>query len=501
MMENLHNISHGLLYDLIDSIPFPLVLITGKGHVLLYNPMARDIIFSFYGTEIKKNEFFISFIKIEDKDFISAGSIKKIIRSKRLIEKGEDLNGNEFWLEYSISPVQGSSGRDYMWISMTDITAQMKSEKALKKARDEVEQIIQGKTEFIANMSHEIKTPLNSLSGFAEMLKMSGLNKIQDEYTDIMIDSISALNFTINNILDFSKIEKGNFDPEPVKFNPLKEFEYVAELMAASMSRKGLNYNVYVEPMFPALLTGASLWINQVLINLLNNAVKFTQEGGNVDFVVTLVKGNDKMIRIRFEVSDTGCGISPDNRDKIFEAFFQADSSVSRRHSGTGLGLSISRSIISKLGGMISLKSLENIGSTFSFELDFEVVNRGTALRRLNSEMFFFICDPEKGRLKFIEKYAQSLGFDFMILKNPKQAGEIIADAVFIDMSSEFFLKNPKHVWLDSNDEKTGKGRNIFLLKDAKTDFCAQPDNKFFNRTIMNPLTGKKISNAFNYPG
>jgi len=223
------------------------------------------------------------------------------------------------------------------------------------------------KSDFLANMSHEIRTPLNGILGFLELVEHTELDATQRELIDIVGVSARNLLEIINDILDFSKIEKGKLELESVELDPKRELDTVLSLHAARATTGGIALDAVIDPRIPNRLLGDPLRLRQVVSNLLSNALKFTPAGGSVLLEVLLEDRMPGEALVEFAVSDTGIGISPEKQRILFQAFTQADPSVSRRYGGTGLGLAISSNLVEMMGGRIGLASQEGKGSRFSF--------------------------------------------------------------------------------------------------------------------------------------
>ena len=240
----------------------------------------------------------------------------------------------------------------------------------LQESKDMADRANETKSLFLANMSHEIRTPLNGIIGFTKFLKSTNLSMEQDEFVHIIRKSSEDLLSIINDILDISKIENGNIEIEEVFFNPMEEFENVIESYAANASKKDIDFALWIDPEFSLnLLRSDPGKIKQVLINLISNALKFTEKKGTIDVLIQEVDSTENEVSIKFSVKDTGIGISDENKSKVFDAFTQADSSTSRRYGGTGLGLTISSTLVNALGGALTLESTLGKGTTFSFML------------------------------------------------------------------------------------------------------------------------------------
>ena len=246
-----------------------------------------------------------------------------------------------------------------------EIAGRQAAQEELSRTRDEALRMAKVKTEFVAKMSHEIRTPISGVIGMNEVLLSSGLNSEQFEYASSVKRCAESLLVIINDILDFSKIEAGKLDIDAIDFSPATVVEEVCELMAVPARRKGLEFTCLVSADTPAAVNGDPQRLRQVLMNLVGNAVKFTDNG---DIIVECFPAGEAG-KLLFSVSDTGVGVPAESRDKIFEDYVQADGSHSRRFGGTGLGLAISRSLVEKMGGSMGLEGRTPSGSRFWFSI------------------------------------------------------------------------------------------------------------------------------------
>ncbi|NRD75831.1 response regulator [Shewanella sp. VB17] len=253
-----------------------------------------------------------------------------------------------------------------------DITRHKSNEVVMLEAKQDAESANLYKSEFLANMSHEIRTPMNAIIGMLELAQRTSLTAQQQDYLDKAGFSALSLLRIINDILDFSKIEAGKLELERVSFPLDKVLDHALDLNALKAQEQGVELLLYAPVTAGLILEGDPLRLGQVLINMLSNAVKFTQSG-EIELGCEDVGERDHRITLKFWVRDTGIGISKEQQDHLFDAFAQADGSTTRKYGGTGLGLSISKHLVSMMGGTMQVQSEMGAGSTFSFTISFEI--------------------------------------------------------------------------------------------------------------------------------
>lgn len=328
--------------------------------------------------------------------------IRRAIHDRRSISE-ELLNytkdGEPYWIEVNLTPVIGEDGRLERYISLQADTTErkrheqeMQHQKAaledrvisrtaeLARAKEQAESATDAKSAFVANMSHEIRTPLNAIVGFSRLLAGTSLEPKQRDYVEKTERAAEVLMRTVNDVLDFSKIEAGAVELEAAPFAVVEVVHNVEAVVGSIARGKGLSFSVTVERPVPEVVVGDALRLEQVLLNLAGNAVKFTHRG-SIDITVGLESSTPEAVVLRFRVSDTGIGLSDTQIDRLFRAFSQADTSTSRKYGGTGLGLTISERLVALMGGSIDITSIEGAGSTFSFAVRFGIASGPASTR------------------------------------------------------------------------------------------------------------------------
>ncbi len=276
-------------------------------------------------------------------------------------------------------PQKDADGVVLSWVgSSTDRTESRASRLALQQAKEEAVQAGRAKSDFVANMSHEIRSPMNAVLGMLQLLQQTEMSERQQDYTAKAHSAASALLGLLNDILDFSKVEAGKLGLDPHPFRLDKLWRDLAVILSANVGSKNIEVLFRIDPALPDLIVGDGLRLQQILLNLAGNAIKFTEHGEVVLSAKLLSRDGDRL-SIAFAIRDSGIGISEEQRRHIFDGFSQAEASTARRYGGTGLGLAISQRLVALMGGTLGVDSTPGKGSVFDFTIDCEVPERQPA--------------------------------------------------------------------------------------------------------------------------
>lgn len=353
-----------LLYSKIVEEAIELALLfDGSGNILFGNRAVREKL-GYTQEELKERNMSQLFWQ----EFqVGSGAFAPFDRAL-LEEKQETViyrkNRACFPVSLRFFQAEGDTG----WLLAEDITQKNEMDLRIRQLEEEHEANLKMRNEFTANVTHELRTPVNGIKGHVSTLLETAVSEEQKRTLDVILYCCDNMSAIINNILDFSKLEAGKFTLEESEFDFYKMIDRITQTHMATVSKKELRLNVHVDENIPQMLIGDELRIGQILNNLLSNAIKFTMVG-QVSVDVSRTMQVDDEVELFFMVKDSGIGISREEQDKLFQSFNQADASITRRFGGTGLGLSITKQLVEMMGGLIHVESEKGKGSCFSFNI------------------------------------------------------------------------------------------------------------------------------------
>ncbi len=379
-------------------------------------------------------------------------------------------DGRRVWISWSNTPIRDAKGNltELLCIGH-DLTARREFERKLREAS-------RAKSTFLANMSHEIRTPLNAIIGMSQLLVETELNPEQKQFASSIFEAGRTLLLIINDVLDLAKIEAGKVQYDYVPFNLRDLLEKTVQMFSISARKKGLELFCHITPRVPLRLVGDSHKLGQIIRNLLGNSLKFT-ERGSIVLTVDSVREEDEKNVVRFQVIDTGVGISQDRLNKVFEPFTQADSTVTRRFGGTGLGLTITQQFVKGMGGEITVESEPGKGTTFTIQLPFvvehpthqpdEVWEDFERLKQKYTECHALIMENDPWSVLVIKDILirNNVTVDVLPIKqkdltNLKGVGE--KGAVFVFVGEDFFHSEAMERFIDF--KRMGNHNNLFFI-------------------------------------
>ncbi len=416
-----------------------IFIVNYQGLILYHNPSVQDTLGHKPNSLVGKNFF----------DFIHEDKKEELIKTFEEISAAhytenveflfQEYSGQYKYLEFNAINLKQKSGLDGLILDCRDISQR-------KKAAEELIQAQKAKELFLANMSHEIRTPINGIAGMVNLLQEFGGSKEQEKYLNAIKNSADHLKVIINDILDFAAIESGKLKFEKIGFSPKEQITSVAEPLLLSAREKGLLINCVIDSEVDNIYLGDPVRLNQILVNLINNAIKFSNKG-KIQVSAQLNKAIDQTHHIAFAVEDEGIGISEEGIKRIFDSFSQADESITRKYGGTGLGLAICQQLVELQGGKIWAESKVKKGSKFFFTIPYqlgtkddfrkEFVKIEYTQRELINYNILLVEDNDINRM-YATKLLQKWKCEVDIAENGKiateQASKKVYDLILMDL-------------------------------------------------------------------
>jgi two-component system sensor histidine kinase/response regulator len=421
------------------------------------------------------------------------------------------LNGEWKWIESHGKVVERNAHGMALRMAGTnaDISMRKFAENSLRESQEKTELASRAKSEFLANMSHEIRTPMNAVLGITHLLKETELSPEQRKYLEMIHVSGKLLLGILNDILDFSKIEAGQMQLEPVQFDLGTVLDVLAPIMSVNAKDKPIELAIGVDADVPLNVIGDSLRLQQVLVNLVGNAIKFTEQGAVTIHISLIDKLQDKAM-LRFTIRDTGIGMSQEQQERLFSAFAQADSSMTRRFGGTGLGLVISRKLIEMMGGRLNVGSELGVGSEFVITVPLQMANAQQNAKETDKKMeglHILVLDDNDTCMAFLRKntekwnwrleWAKSEGDAIKQIRNANDTGNVY-DALLID--SRIFSVDGLSAIRTAEAIFPHSSLPVVVMCNAfECGKLSIVENKGgISATLMKPVTGSTLFNALN---
>lgn len=402
------------------------------------------------------------------------------------------------WISTTAAAIDRESGGGVV-VVFEDITEKRKSELELIRAKDEAEKAVKIKSDFLANMSHEIRTPMNAIIGLGALLEKTGLDVKQHDYVEKINRSARNLLGIINDILDFSKIEAGKLAIESINFSLDEVLGNISSVIGMKSFDKGIEFLIIKESEVPDALIGDSLRLNQVLLNLTNNAVKFTEEG-EVSIRVSQTQQTDSEITLRFSVKDSGIGMTEEQKKSLFKAFSQADMSITRKYGGTGLGLAITKNLVEMMKGSIQVDSTFDQGSTFYIDIPFKynpnAIRKSKVVPAFINDLKIAVLEDNETAIEVYEHYLVNLKYETAFFKDAQAFISDVVSNAYDLVVLDFKLKELDgiQVWNQLKDKMEDDLPSVIIVTAyGKEHVLDQAKANGIDTVLMKPITQSSL--------
>ncbi|WP_394130963.1 response regulator [Shewanella maritima] len=414
---------------IIDNASDGIIVVNKKGIIQEFSPAATDIFG--YSAKDMLGEPIENIMEQAFHELYQQRKSEAIEQHLILAITGYCKDGRNIEIEVAVGDAE-LAGEHLFTAIVRDATERKEAERELMLAKQKAEEATQAKSDFLANMSHEIRTPMNAIIGMSYLALQTGLNRKQSDYINKIQTSSESLLGIINDILDFSKIEAGKLDLEYIDFQLADTLDNLVQVVSQKSQQKGLELLVDVDPQLPLALIGDPLRLGQILLNLTNNAIKFTEQGEVIVKAELMFKTRDS-VKVKFMISDTGIGMNEQQLSRLFQSFSQADASTTRKYGGTGLGLTICKTLTELMQGDIWVESEQGKGSQFYFTAQFKPSNMVTpqidAIASSMEKLHVLIVDDSTAAREILLNICESLGFVTDIASSGSEALEKVAAA------------------------------------------------------------------------
>ncbi len=491
---------------LFNSMTVGVIMTNDEGIVVEKNKVAEQLIGLVEGDRLSSIfERGMKFIRTDGTEIFENQCPTERIIIEGLKEVQDEIgiiseNNEVTWLDIKASGISNALGGGVVTV-IEDVTHKKNVEFELMLAKETAEEATRAKSDFLANMSHEIRTPMNAIIGLGSLLEKTSLDMKQQDYATKINKAAKNLLGIINDVLDFSKIEAGKLDIESVNFSLDEVLGNISSVIGLKSYEKDIELILVKEYDVPDRLNGDSLRLNQVLLNLCNNAVKFTDEG-EVVLRVSVSKKTEDDVVLKFSIKDSGIGMKEEQLNKLFRAFSQADTSITRKYGGTGLGLTISKNLVSMMGGEIDVKSKFNEGSEFYFELPFKFIDdpidKNYLVPIALNDLRIAVIDDNQITLEVYQNYLKFFNNQPDVFSDPDDFFELLENDKYDLVIIDYKLQKTTgfDVWSKIMFELQSLPKSILATAHWKDDVITLAEESGFDYVLAKPITQSSIVDA-----